>query len=165
MRCATHVDRAWNRQSIRYVSVPYGPHTAQLCRSTLLFTLPLTSPLTPGTTGAGDGGQLSCWGNKGWCPEGPLELTVQFPVLSWLTAAGVIIAITTYVIIEHLLWAMHYEKCLKHTNSFYAHSCLLGGSDPHLYMRKLRHRGVKSLNYGHDRSWKNPAANPGLHVF
>lgn len=130
MRCATHMDRPWNRQSIRYVSVPYGPHTAQLCRSTLPLTLPLTSPLTPGTTGAGDGGQLSCWGNKGWCPKGlPLELTVQFPVLSRLTTAGAIIAITTFVIIEHLLRAMYHPKCLKHTNSFYAHSCLLGGSD------------------------------------
>lgn len=43
---------------------------------------------------------------------------------------------------------MPHPKHLKHTNSFLSHSSLPGGSNPHFYMRKLRHRWL-SLNYGH----------------
>lgn len=134
------------------VSLPvsHDAHTAQVCQAHLPHPVSNLSPLAPATTGAGDRGQVGCWGDKGWCPKRPpLELTVQFLISSWFTTSGVIIAITIDVITEHLLWAMNHPKFLKYTTSFYAHGSLLGGRNPHLYMRELEHRGVKSLNYSH----------------
>lgn len=149
MRCAAHVDGAWNMQSV----------TASITWYTYSTALPSTppppptsnlSPLAPATIGAGDRGQVRCWGDKGWCPKRPpLELTIQFLISSWFTTSGVIIAITVDVITEHLLWAMKHRSTLNIRLPFYAHGSLLGGRNPHLYMRKLEHREVESLNYGH----------------
>lgn len=142
------------RRCLEYAKCHCQYHMIHTQHSSAKHTSPASasnlSPLAPATTGAGDRGQVRCWGDKGWCPKRPpLELTIRFLISSWFTTFGVIIAITINVITEHLLWAMNHPKYLKYITSFYAHGSLLGGRNPHLHMRKLEHSGVKSLNYDH----------------
>lgn len=94
VRCAMHADNAWSVQSVHEVLASYGTHTAALQEHiplALLLTFLLWHLLLQRL-----GMEVRSLGDNGLCPKRPpLELIIQFPILTWFTASGVIITLTT----------------------------------------------------------------------